>query len=430
MPSYSFSLSGSYSSTAGGYQIGGNDNAKATISKLTLPNTYAKYGETYIYLTFYSATAPSSWPDNYSFTIKLTINGSTQSSLFGRDDAANYFDSLGSNKYRMRINLGTTYNSGATIAGSINSYTGAFVNGSSKCLYLCAAEFVSDDAYNTFKLSYNANGGTGAPSAQTKNTTATSYTFTISSTKPTRTNYDFKGWATSSNGSASYQPGGKYTVSSSSPSVTLYAVWKIKTYTISYNANGGSGAPSSQTKTHGTNLTLSSTKPVRTGYNFLGWATSSTATSATYSAGGSYTKNETVTLYAVWQAKEYSVLYNGNAEKAIHSETGEQIWEDTTNKFTFGKQYDISLETLGDKGFKYPGYNLLGWNTSWTAIEPLTTLKIEKDEQPQLYAIWELGSNIRVYTDENWQIAIPYIYDGENWKLSISKVFNNEEWRP
>ena len=43
-------------------------------------------------------------------------------------------------------------------------------------------------------------------------------------------------------------------------------------YTISYNANGGSGAPGSQTKYYGTTLTLSSTRPERDGYRFVGWA--------------------------------------------------------------------------------------------------------------------------------------------------------------
>lgn len=243
------------------------------------------------------------------------------------------------------------------------------------------------------------------------------------------TGYTFDGWSESNDNTAD-APAGTYqlfTASGTSAYKNLYACWTAQTYTISYNANGGSGAPSSQTKTHGVTLTLSSTKPTRVGYEFLGWATSPTATSATYSAGGSYTNNGTATLYAVWKAKEYSVLYNGNG--GTHSITGSETWEDTTNKFTFGKEYNISLETLGDKDFKYPGYNLLGWNTSWTATEPLTTLKIEKDEQPQLYAIWELGSNIRVYTNENWQIAIPYIYENGEWKLSISKVFNNEAWR-
>ncbi len=71
-------------------------------------------------------------------------------------------------------------------------------------------------------------------------------------------------------------------------------------YNISYNANGGSGAPSSQTKLHGNILTLSSTKPVRNLWQFKGWATSSTATSAQYQAGRSYSANGNQTLYAVW----------------------------------------------------------------------------------------------------------------------------------
>lgn len=75
----------------------------------------------------------------------------------------------------------------------------------------------------------------------------------------------------------------------------------LASYTVSYNANGGSGAPSSQTKWYGEELTLSSTRPTRTGYTFLGWATTSTATSATYSAGGDYTANKAAILYAVWE---------------------------------------------------------------------------------------------------------------------------------
>ena len=44
------------------------------------------------------------------------------------------------------------------------------------------------------------------------------------------------------------------------------------TYTVSYNANGGSGAPSSQAKQYDKTLTLSSIKPTRAGYTFKGWA--------------------------------------------------------------------------------------------------------------------------------------------------------------
>lgn len=59
-----------------------------------------------------------------------------------------------------------------------------------------------------------------------------------------------------------------------------------KSYTISFNANGGSGAPSGMTKMHFTPLTLPTTKPTRTGYSFMGWATDSSASSVAYLAGG------------------------------------------------------------------------------------------------------------------------------------------------
>lgn len=155
---------------------------------------------------------------------------------------------------------------------------------------------VSVPAWTSYKVTYNANGGSGAPGSQTK---WKDQTLTLSSTKPTRTGYSFLGWSTSSSATtATYSAGGSYTANSAT---TLYAVWKANTYKVTYNANGGTGAPSAQTKTYGKTLTLSSTKPTRTNYTFKGWATSASATTATYSAGGSYTSNAAVTLYAVWE---------------------------------------------------------------------------------------------------------------------------------
>ncbi len=88
--------------------------------------------------------------------------------------------------------------------------------------------------------------------------------------------------------------------------VVLGVNWKVNTYTITYNANGGSGAPSSQNYTYSNSgtITLSSTKPTRTGYTFLGWSLSSTATEASYSAGQKWRRdnNDNYTLYAVWKA--------------------------------------------------------------------------------------------------------------------------------
>ena len=154
-----------------------------------------------------------------------------------------------------------------------------------------------------YTVSYNANSGSGAPSAQTK---WHGETLTLSSTKPTRTGYTFLGWSTSSTAtSATYAAGGSYTANAAA---TLYAVWRINTWTVAYSANGGTGAPASQTKTYGQTLTLSSTRPTRSGYTFLGWSTNAAGTGTAYAPSGSYTANAAATLYAVWVAVQVTSL--------------------------------------------------------------------------------------------------------------------------
>ena len=81
--------------------------------------------------------------------------------------------------------------------------------------------YVTGYISNVITVNYNANGGSGAPASQDKYNTVD---LTLSSTKPTRTNYIFTSWNTKSDGSGtSYQPDSKYTANES---VTLYAIWK------------------------------------------------------------------------------------------------------------------------------------------------------------------------------------------------------------
>ena len=110
------------------------------------------------------------------------------------------------------------------------------------------------------------------------------------------------------NGST-FTSGNTHTVSGN---VTVVSSATLKTYTVTFNANGGTGAPSAQTKTHGTALTLSSTKPTRTGYTFQGWGSSTTDTSVDYAAGASYTENAAATLYAIWKANSITFKYYSN----------------------------------------------------------------------------------------------------------------------
>lgn len=167
-----------------------------------------------------------------------------------------------------------------------------------------------------YTVSYNANGGVGGPDPQTKYMESS---LILSSTRPVQTGYTFKGWSTSSTvTSAMYQPGDRYTLNND---VTLYAVWEINKYSIRYNANGGSAAPLAQTKNYGESLILSSTKPLRTGYTFQGWATSSTAETANYQPGENYTDNRNITLYAVWEQDLCAPIVESPTAKSVKAGT-------------------------------------------------------------------------------------------------------------
>ncbi len=74
--------------------------------------------------------------------------------------------------------------------------------------------------------------------------------------------------------------------------------------TVSYDANGGKGAPANQIKVDGISLAITSDKPTREGYTFMGWATSPDSTEADYASGAAYTADSSAKLYAVWASGE------------------------------------------------------------------------------------------------------------------------------
>ena len=98
--------------------------------------------------------------------------------------------------------------------------------------------------------------------------------------------------------------------------IDLYAVWEIGTYNITFDSNGGSGNIDAITANFDENVTLPYNTYTRTGYTFKGWATTSNASTATYSEGSSVknltkTNGATVTLYALWQQQCYYYAVGG-----------------------------------------------------------------------------------------------------------------------
>ena len=140
--------------------------------------------------------------------------------------------------------------------------------------------------------------------------------------------------------------------------------------------------PSDQTKTQGVDLTLSSNVPTRSGYTFKGWATSENG-SVAYAAGGQYTANADITLYAVWWANKATLSTVSNT---IIGSTGTATWSIPDSTYTYNLKlsytgaadvsYNIAANT-GSKTFTIPNtwLSALSNTTSATATATLTTYR-------------------------------------------------------
>ena len=165
------------------------------------------------------------------------------------------------------------------------------------------------------------------------------------------------------------------------PTDTYYNT-NFVTYTVTYNANGGTNAPADQEKKHGTTLTLSSTIPTRSGYTFQGWGTAANATSVAYKAGAGYTANANATLYAVWvkgcpgsHDYRYKVTTAPTTEKAGALTGTCALCDKTTTvalpKLTTGDySYNVTTaptctaEGIGQYTWKTTTYGSFSFNTS------------------------------------------------------------------
>ena len=263
-----------------------------------------------IYTSISNTSSRSTVTIEVWFWSKYSVHDSSNTYYFNNESS-----SASTSKGAVSIYTNVSTGSGWSTSNQqkMASYSYAYNRGTTSVTKTCAAKFTGIDvapgtmtvsrsytipALDSHTYSFNANGGSGAPGSMTK---WVGINFTFPSTKPTRTGHSFSGWNNSGvNNGTIYQPS-QSVAGLPDSNIEWKANWTAHTYTVKYDANGGSGAPSNQTKTYGVNLTLSSTKPTRTNYNFLGWGTSAASTTIAYDAGGSYTTNADITLYAIWE---------------------------------------------------------------------------------------------------------------------------------
>ena len=132
-------------------------------------------------------------------------------------------------------------------------------------------------------------------------------------------------------------------------------------YSITYNANGGNGAPAADYKCYGIDKTLSSTVPTRTGYTFNGWNTEQNGSGTSYAKGATYSANASATLYAKWNLVNYSISYTLNGGSVTGNPTSYNV---TTNTFTLNNPQKT-------------GYTFAGWTGS-NGNSPQATGSINK----------------------------------------------------
>ena len=154
-------------------------------------------------------------------------------------------------------------------------------------------------------------------------------------------------------------------------------------YTLSYNANGGTGTtPTSVTATVGSALTIATntgpTPLVRTNYTFTNWNTQANGLGTTYVPGAStFMPGSNVTLYAIWTPVDHTLSYDLNGAAGTPP-TSQTVTHDTTTVVT------SSVPTR--TGYTFTGWNTLANGTGTSYATGATTSPITTDIT--LYAIW------------------------------------------
>ena len=210
-----------------------------------------------------------------------------------------------------------------------------------------------------YQVNYDLKGGSNGPSNGSKKL---GVPYTIDSTIPTKTGYDFMGWDTSSNGTTvKYSGNDKYY---KNDNLNLYAVWKEKTATLKYNANGHGTAPANVTMKY-TAATNAASAITATGYSFNGWNTKANGSGTAYAAGAQVKAANVVpsaiTLYAQWGPQNYTISYELNSGSATNVTS-----------------YNIETATFTLNNPTRTGYTFLGWSgtgLTGTANQTVTITK-------------------------------------------------------
>lgn len=188
------------------------------------------------------------------------------------------------------------------------------------------------------------------------------------------------------------------------------------TYTVTYDANGGSNPPTDPNSPYAANSTvtvLGQGSMTRTGYKFVGWTTDAANTGTVYQAGDNYTISANTVFYAKWEAT-YNVTYLGNGN------TGGIVPTDSNSPYAA----NAIVTVLGQGSMTRTGYTFVNWNTaangSGTPYSAGNTFTISANTT--LYAQWQQNAAITLSDNAPQVVASNVIPGTDHVILSQFKI--------
>ncbi len=349
------------------YAASGSDNATTTAAATSSGYSYFNKTQTAkIYSTPYGSSTytedTSAGSVAYS-TYRLNGNSSTTSST--GTNSANAAKTA-------TVKMTATASAGYTFKGWTTTQGGAPTVTTNPYSYTCTGEttyYACFEKAPTYTVTYDANGGTGAPSAVSGIASGGSHK--VSTTVPTQSGKDFVSWNTKSDGTGTSYASGA-TISNITANITLYAQWKASGY--SYTASAGEGG--SVTPTSGTATSATITATPNTGYEFVEWDTNanatqtSTSTDANGVATGVFTISANgATIQAVFQKKQYTITAN--------AETGGTV----SGAGSYEYNSDVTLIATPSSGYAFAG-----WYKGGTKVSDEATYSFKATETAEYVA--------------------------------------------
>lgn len=205
--------------------------------------------------------------------------------------------------------------------------------------------------------------------------------------------------------------------------ISVRLKFRVVRYNIKYDVNQGTGSIQAQTKYWNNSITLTSSQPTRSGYDFKGWNTNSSGTGTNYSSGATlnvdyaYTEGANVTLYAKWvETKPSNVRF-------------------TSYQATSPFNISLAWTCTGLNITKYViHYKPAGGTERTVDCGTSTSLNLAVNEETT-YEIWVTATNAGGSTDSSHiQVTTPAdqakirIYDGSTWKQGKTYVYNGSSW--